>query len=759
MNINSNDPKWTAYVLGELSDVERADVERELESSAEAREIVDDIRMMTTMLKDEMANQPAVSLRPEQRAAIVPLFQPVQKASFWRRHWVFSSLAAASAAAIVLVGVWTPSMLRSRQAANEATVYGLSRAGDESAHAQPSGSSKPDATLPSVYSQAQVKAQASPTDAVTVSSRDLADADVRNKDAKLKKQSGDEEQLAAAITRQEAQAIGQTAASPPAPASPALQKELDALSPKSELRAAEAASFAAGKGGAAGGAFRTAIAPATPAPAPIIRADRPARPAFNTEAYDRIEDNPFKSVVDNPLATFSIDVDTAAYANMRRFLDQNQLPPKDAVRIEELINYFNYEYAQPTGSHPIGVYAEAASAPWKPDHRLVRIAVKARDIDINRRPPSNLVFLIDVSGSMEDPNKLPLLKSGLKLLVDKLGENDRVSIVVYAGNSGMVLPPTRGDRKEIIVQALDRLEAGGSTNGASGIQLAYSVAVSNFIKGGINRVILCTDGDFNVGVTNQGDLTRLIEDRAKSGVFLSVLGFGMGNLKDSTMEKLADKGNGNYAYIDSLNEARKVLVEEMAGTLMTVAKDVKIQVDFNPDQVNAYRLIGYENRVLRDQDFNDDTKDAGDMGAGQTVTVLFEIVPRGVEIGVPAVDPSKYRRPAPAAASAERNRRDASNELLTVRVRYKQPDGSDSTRFDIPLSDRGTSFESASPDYRFAAAIAEFGMILRDSPYKGSASMDHVIRTADRSRGSDRNGYRDEFIRLARRAGSLKEPR
>ena len=337
--------------------------------------------------------------------------------------------------------------------------------------------------------------------------------------------------------------------------------------------------------------------------------------------------------------------------------------------------------------------------------------------------------------------------------MDKLTENDRVAIAVYAGNSGLVLPSTTGDKKEIIIQTLDRLEAGGSTNGASGIQLAYDTAVANFIRGGVNRVILCTDGDFNVGITNQGDLTRLIEDKAKSGVFLSVLGFGMGNLKDSTMEKLADKGNGNYAYIDSVNEARKVLVEEMGATLMTLAKDVKIQVDFNPAQVNAYRLIGYENRVLRNEDFNDDTKDAGDMGAGHTVTALFEIVPRGVEIALPAVDASKYQQPATS------DRRSGSNEMLTVRVRYKLPDASDSTRFDVPLADRGASFDSSSADYRFAAAVAEFGMILRESPHKGAASLDHVISVADRSKGADKNGYREEFVKLARRARAIKELR
>jgi Ca-activated chloride channel family protein len=516
-----------------------------------------------------------------------------------------------------------------------------------------------------------------------------------------------------------------------------------------------------GNASRAGIAARDAIAPAAappsppPPPAPM-RFDIRDR-AFNTEAYSRIEDNPFKSVLDNPLATFSIDVDTASYANMRRFLNQNQLPPKDSVRIEELVNYFNYDYPSPNGPHPIGVYTEVAAAPWQPQHRLVRVGVKAKEIDMNRRPASNLVFLIDVSGSMDSPQKLPLVKSALKLLVDQLTENDRVAIVVYAGGTGMVLPPTTGDKKQAIIQTFDRLEAGGSTNGAGGIQLAYETAVANFVRGGVNRVVLCTDGDFNVGITNQGDLTRLIEDKARSGVFLSVLGFGMGNLKDSTMEQLADKGNGNYAYVDSLNEARKVLVEEMGGTLMTVAKDVKIQVDFNPAQVSQYRLIGYENRALRNEDFNDDTKDAGDMGSGHTVTALFEIVPPGAALPLSKVDESKYRQPVAAAPAADR--RSTNNEMLTVRVRYKLPDAADSTRFDVPLVDRKASFEAASPDYRFAAAVAEFGMILRESPYRAQASLDQVVSIAERSKGADRNGYREEFIGLARRARGLRDLR
>jgi Ca-activated chloride channel family protein len=387
----------------------------------------------------------------------------------------------------------------------------------------------------------------------------------------------------------------------------------------------------------------------------------------NTETYDRIVDNSFRLVTDHPLSTFSTDVDTASYANIRRFLTHNQLPPPGAVRIEEMINYFTYAYDQPTSRspHPFAVHAQAASCPWEPKHRLVRIALKGRELDPTKRPNSNLVFLLDVSGSMGSPNKLPLVKAAMKMLVEQLGEGDRVAIAVYAGASGLVLDSTSCDRKEAIISALDKLQSGGSTNGGAGIELAYNVAVSNFIKGGTNRVILATDGDFNIGTTNNSELIRLIEKKASSGVFLSVLGFGMGNYKDSRMEKLADKGNGNYAYIDSESEARKVLVREMCGTLVTIAKDVKIQVEFNPAQVVAYRLIGYENRMLNKEDFNDDKKDAGDIGAGHTVTALYQIVPAGVKVNVPSVDKLKYSSSTTSTAA------DSSGEMMTVKLRYK----------------------------------------------------------------------------------------
>ena len=474
---------------------------------------------------------------------------------------------------------------------------------------------------------------------------------------------------------------------------------------------------------------------------------------FNTEAYDYISDNPFVLVAQDPRSTFSVDVDTASYAIVRRFLNEGRLPPKDAVRIEELINYFPYAYAPPTDGRPFAVHMDAVACPWKEGHRLVRIGIKGREIPPGQRPPSNLVFLLDVSGSMDAPNKLPLVKAAMRLLVEQLGPGDRVAIVVYAGSEGLALGPTRGSDKTAILSAIESLSPGGTTHGSAGIRLAYETAADGFIDGGVNRVILATDGDFNVGVTNQGDLVRLIEEKARGGVFLTALGFGMGNLKDSTLEKLADHGNGNYAYIDSLAEARKVLVEQAGGTLVTIAKDVKLQVEFNPRRVKAFRLIGYENRMLAHQDFNDDTKDAGDIGAGHTVTALYEIVPPGGAVSVPGVDPLKYQQaPRPVEGPD-------SGELLTVKLRYKEPDGQRSSLVEAPLADAAQAFAGSPDDLRFAASVAAFGMVLRDSPHKGRADLGQILDWAQASVGEDRGGLRAEFLQLVEKARSLSPKR
>ncbi len=474
-------------------------------------------------------------------------------------------------------------------------------------------------------------------------------------------------------------------------------------------------------------------------------------PGRGGDKYDRLFENPFRPVEDYPLSTFSIDVDTASYANVRRFLlEEGRLPPPDAVRIEELINYFDYDYAGPEDDVPFAAHIEAAGCPWKAGHRLVRIGLKGKQIEQDQRPPRNLVFLLDVSGSMNSPDKLPLLKKGMKLLAGQLGENDRVAIVVYASAEGLALPSTSGAEREKIIAALDELQAGGSTAGGAGIELAYRIAQENFIEGGVNRVLLCTDGDFNVGTTSTGDLQRMVEQRAASGVFLSVLGFGRGNLNDAMMETISNKGNGNYAYIDGITEARKVLVEQMGGTLVTIAKDVKIQVEFNPAQVAAYRLIGYENRILAAEDFNDDKKDAGEIGAGHTVTALYEVVPFGEKIDVPSVDPLKYQAPARPRDDAV-----ASKEMLTLKVRYKEPDGDTSRLLEFPLVEGGDAFGKSSRDFQFASAVAAFGMLLRGSEHRGTATYDAVLEIASAAKGPDVHGYRSELLEMVRRAQSL----
>ncbi|MXW66897.1 MAG: VWA domain-containing protein [Gemmatimonadales bacterium] len=475
-----------------------------------------------------------------------------------------------------------------------------------------------------------------------------------------------------------------------------------------------------------------------------VRGARLAHPLFNTESYARIEENGFRRVGESPLSTFSIDVDRASYANVRRFIQSGERPPVDAVRIEEMINYFPYEWDGAAGDDPFQVLTEVWDAPWKPEHRLVRIGLKAPSVDTEDLPPSNLVFLLDVSGSMSSPDKLPLLKKAFALLTEQLRPQDRVAIVVYAGAAGLVLPSTPGNRRGRILAAVERLEAGGSTAGGAGIALAYDVARKHFIEDGNNRVILATDGDFNVGASSDEAMMRLIERERESGIFLTVLGFGTGNLKDSKMEGIANRGNGNFHYVDGLLEARKVLVEEMGGTLFTVAKDVKLQVEFNPARAAAYRLIGYENRLLADEDFNDDTKDAGELGAGHTVTALYEVVPAGLPVPR-GVDPLRYQPAAEPTPPVEAAPGAFEDELLYVKVRYKDPDGSESRLLAHAVADRS---RSPSRSFRFAAAVAGFGMLLRDSPHAGGLSPDDVISLAEGGRGDDPRGYRGEFIRL-----------
>ena len=473
---------------------------------------------------------------------------------------------------------------------------------------------------------------------------------------------------------------------------------------------------------------------------------------FNRENYEGITENQFLRVTDNPLSTFSIDVDAASYSNIRRMINQHQLPLRDAVRIEEMINYFTYQYPQPKNEDPFSVNTEISPCPWNQQHQLVLIGLQGKKIDVEKLPAPNLTFLIDVSGSMWEPNKLPLVKESLKLLVDQLREQDRVAIVVYAGNAGLVLPSTSGYEKETIKSVIDKLEAGGSTAGGAGIQLAYKIAKENFITKGNNRVILCTDGDFNVGTSSDGELEKLIEKERETGVYLTVLGYGTGNYQDAKMQKLADKGNGNHAYIDGINEAKKVMVSEFGGTLFTIAKDVKLQVEFNPAKVKGYRLIGYENRILAKEDFNNDKKDAGDMGSGHTVTALYEVIPVGVvATELDSVDALRYQHPAKKHVAKNNN-----NEIMNIKIRYKQPDGETSKLLEVPLLDNQIAFNQTSDNFRFASAVASYGMLLRDSKFKGNADFDFVKATALNAKGKDVEGYRKEFINLVDKTIELK---
>lgn len=471
--------------------------------------------------------------------------------------------------------------------------------------------------------------------------------------------------------------------------------------------------------------------------------------SFNTEDYDNIVENKFLAATQNPLSTFSIDVDEAAYSNVRRYLENGSIPPAGAVRIEEMVNYFDYNYPKPVNGEPFTVNTEISECPWNPQHKLVHIGLQGKEIPVDNLPPSNMVFLVDVSGSMNEANKLPLVQASMNMLVDQLREKDKVAIVVYAGSAGLVLPSTSGSNKVKIKEAINNLEAGGSTAGGEGIILAYKTAKENFIKNGNNRIILATDGDFNVGVSSDDDLVRLIEQERKSGVFLSVLGYGMGNYKDNKMQQLADKGNGNHSYIDNIGEARKVLVNEFGSTLFTIAKDVKIQVEFNPSKVQAYRLVGYENRMMAAEDFNDDAKDAGELGSGHTVTALYEVIPVGVQDDfTKSVDPLKYQ-------SNDRKFFDKTDEIMTIKLRYKKPDEDVSKLITHPVMDNHTALANTSDNFRFSAAVAEFGLLLRSSDYKQQSSYDQVVSLAKGSKGIDNNGYRSEFIRLVQAATSL----
>jgi Ca-activated chloride channel family protein len=719
MKFDPNDPKWTAYALGELPAAERAEVEREIAQHPEAGRLVEEIRVMSGHLKTALAREPEVGLETAKREE---LFRAARRAPAGRRlefptvtfAWIG---AAAAVLAISLIGLQyfgkpadRPLVVAARIDTPEPAPAPADERIDTPAKPLPAAES---ATAPEYIVDFE-----SPVELAAVS---------RN----LK------------IAEPEIQ-IAQASPSVAQVQSPLVMKGLYAgrnAVGRERLRQEE---FSAGK-----------KYPALWRANGMVASEAPPDQSFLSPSLDdfpEVRENKFVRVSDHPLSTFSIDVDTASYSVMRKFLNDGRLPPADAVRIEELINYFPYSYAPPRDETPFAAHLEVAPCPWQTNHPLVRIALKGREIAATARPPMNLVFLIDVSGSMRPANRLPLVKRALQALVKQLDERDRIAIVVYAGAAGLVQPPTTGHNTQALLEAIERLEAGGSTAGGAGIQLAYNVAREHFDAQAVNRVILCTDGDFNVGLTQRGDLERLIEQEAKSGVFLTVLGFGMGNYKDSTLEVLSNKGNGNYAYIDDFGEARKVLVDQMLGTLVTIAKDVKIQVEFNPARVAGYRLVGYENRLLKKEDFNDDRVDAGDIGAGHTVTAFYEIIPAGQPVtGAPAVDDLKYQAAPPASAAAE----PATGEWLTVKLRYKQPDGETSSKLEFPLPADAWAAADPSRDFRFAAAVAGFGQLLRDSEHKGALTYDQVLAQAESALGDDPFGYRAEFVKLVRNARAI----
>ena len=756
--MNLNDPKLTAYALDELFGEEETRVAAEVANSPEAEHCVAETRELAAMLHGEYeAERLAEPVRPSNVIDIRG------DRWFWgiaRPLSIAAVLAVAALIAAVAIGTYrragtgqyAVSSGASEEAASE--VQGEYVAGDPGAAATPPAVVAKDAQTAGGDGKAEVeRVLVTGSNIPTVEQVGPTVVDTFRGNAGAATRTKSEE-----VARKAVERVVVTGTGP--------GNTFDEMSPNpvDTYRRDDISSVRVTGGhlAKARAARKIAAAPAAPAPAEADRTEsyggiRQQNGEFSTAAYDHILENPFLEAAINPLSTFSIDVDTASYSNIRRFINEGRLPPKDAVRLEEMINYFTYDYPQPADGKPFSINVDVAGCPWETSHRLVRVGLKGREIAVDKRGASNLVFLLDVSGSMTPPERLPLIKQSMRLLVEKLTENDRVAIVVYAGASGLALPSTTGDHKEQILAALESLQPGGSTNGAEGIQLAYKMAADHFIKGGVNRVILATDGDFNVGVTSQGDLIRLIEEKAKTGVFLSVLGVGTDNLKDSTMQKLADKGNGNYAYLDSLDEARKVLVQQMNGTLVTIAKDVKIQVEFNPARVSSYRLIGYEKRMLRKEDFNNDKVDAGEIGAGHTVTALYEVVPAGAgadpAASVPAVDPLKYSAKAKSAAEIPTG----SEEMLTVKLRHKAPDGDKSELTERVLIDQGAGFANASPDLKFAAAVAEFGMLLRDSEHKGSGTFGAVLEWAEEGKGSDPNGYRAGFIELVKKAQGLSK--
>ncbi|MES2595300.1 MAG: von Willebrand factor type A domain-containing protein [Verrucomicrobiota bacterium] len=806
----------TAWALNELSAEEQAQLEAELQADPAAQEAAASNKEFCGFLTRELRDE-SLALTPEQRALLfkTPVHKVLSAASAFEpkplRWWQRPAIPMAAAAAVIVMGALAAYYLNDSAEKVEPAVAESKYKLEEirvAASPKPSSSAIPKSigAPPAPSSLLNRTAAAASSRIVSMSAADapadlLATGVTAEKIAALKDTSLGQNRVAA--TQQAGQAAVNWAEQSPASPMPMLASAPSASSAgvsgmggiqkigagnmtlnggstyagQSTLTLGGNLTFTgnntytggttiAGSGGMIiSNPEPEALTGMVAAGGKVIHLERSGQTAVlfpNQEDYAKFVENPLTSVAREPLSTFSTDVDTASYANVRRFLNINARPPRDAVRIEELINYFPSSEPAPAADskQPFAVTVEMAACPWQPQHRLTRINLKGRDMPAGEKP-SNLVFLVDVSGSMDHPEKLPLVQRSLRMLTERLGENDHVAMVTYAGGTRVVLPSTNGVKKADIIAAIDQLTAGGSTHGSAGIKLAYEQAVSGFIQGGVNRVILCTDGDFNVGLSSPQELEGFITEKARSGVFLSVLGFGTGNLKDRTMQTLADKGNGNHAYIDSVSEARKVLVEQMQGTLVTIAKDVKIQVEFNPAIIREYRLIGYEKRLLAKEDFNDDTKDAGEIGAGHSVTALYELVPANLPPGTtpaPLVDKLKYQTDSVqlAAPAPVKTLNAGSNEALTVKLRYKEPEGTTSKLIEVPVNDDARALEKASAEFKFTAAVAGFGMLMRESSYSGSLTWDRVRTLAREGKGSDALGYRGEFLQLIEKAAAGK---
>jgi len=783
----------TAWALNELSAEEQARLEAELSADPAVQETAETTKEFCTFLTRELRDE-SLALTPKQRAQFTTPKSP--EIAPWKdrfepkplRWWQRPAIPLAAAAAIVLMGTLAsifvaklkvqsgnPADLASAEALRADEVRIKLQTIQALAKTMPGAKSPATAEVQKGLQLADSNTQIGNYDKALKAYEDVLKADPLNTAArrgmveveKLRTQyflAGADHSRARMVNR-----VNEAWESKPAAPIAATPLPMLASTPAVRFPAdGTAGGFGTGSGVQmragtimpSGTNTSDAVSSRSTVVKDIIDSLREKRNQRNTESYTTIIENALISVAREPLSTFSIDVDTASYANVRRFLNMNTKPPRDAVRVEEMINYFPSSEPAPEADskQPFAVKAEMAACPWQPQHRLARIHLKGRDVAAGSKP-SNLVFLVDVSGSMNSDDKLALVQRSLRMLAERLGESDRVSLVTYAGGTEVVLPSTNGMQKADIVESIYRLKAGGSTAGSAGIKLAYEQAVGGFIKGGVNRVILCTDGDFNVGISDPKELEGFISEKARSGVFLSVLGFGTGNLKDRTMETLADKGNGNYAYIDSVSEARKVLVEQMQGTLVTIAKDVKIQVEFNPALIREYRLIGYENRLLAKEDFNDDTKDAGEIGAGHSITALYELVPVNLPPGAtpqPIVDKLKYQAEAPQqlASPLPASFATLSKEALTVKLRYKEPEGTTSKLLEVPLNDDARAIEKASPEFKFTAAVAGFGMLLRESSYASQLTWDVVRQLAREGKGTDALGYRGEFLQLIEKAAS-----